>query len=272
MNAYVACLDCKKGKIEDPEEQITTSFAFEHGDHNLRLVPEADFLSDFLEKGFIDVDRPDAKPIKLHMRGEAPKEAQPMPFGAPGVAVRATTRTVPEIYRRRGFRPAVHSDLMVSTIIEQPIRMRPTWDETFLQVARVLALRGTCSRKQVGAVLVFENRIISTGYNGAPAGLPHCRHENVAKGQRDPDMEGSHCARAEHAERNAIIFAGREARGGTMYVTCSPCLACCRMMVTAGIARIVYGESYRADWRVEELCGQAGIDLRYHESGAGGGA
>jgi dCMP deaminase len=133
--------------------------------------------------------------------------------------------------------------------------MRPSWDETFLRVAEVLAQRGTCSRLKVGAVLVKDTRIISTGYNGAPAGLRHCDHRDGG------DMEDGHCSRAEHAERNALLLSRADARGATMYVTASPCLACARMAVTVGVKRIVYAADYQPDVRVDELCAAAGIDL-----------
>ncbi len=117
--------------------------------------------------------------------------------------------------------------------------MRPSNDETLLAVARVFALRGTCSRLQVGAVLARETRVVATGWYGAPAGLPHCVH----------DWDPEHCAIAIHAERNVIGFAARFgiATGGcTLYVTHAPCRDCASVLVAAGVERVVFGTEYRS--------------------------
>lgn len=259
MSVYIVCKACQRGKyVPDNQDEYPKTFVSAHTAHEaLELVVEATFLEDYLAVGYIDVDRPGAKPIKTHFIGAKRPPVRVTPFGMPGTE---KTNGVNDLRRGLMAAPQKSSSRPVS-----PISLRPSWDDTFLDVARVLSRRGTCARKQVGAVLVKDNRIISTGYNGAPVGIPHCTHQHVPKGQKDPDMEGGHCARAEHAERNAIIFAGREARGGSMYVTCSPCLPCARMMVTAGVTRIIYSESYRCDRRVEELCVQAGIELRHQQ-------
>lgn len=115
--------------------------------------------------------------------------------------------------------------------------MRPSKDETLLRVAWVMAEQGTCSRLQVGAVIAQDTRPISTGWNGAPAGRPHCRH----------DGSELRCTVAIHAERNAIGYAAREgiATGGaTLYVTHAPCLDCASVVQAAGIVRVVYAKAY----------------------------
>lgn len=125
---------------------------------------------------------------------------------------------------------------------------RPSWDEYFMSIARIASIRGTCNRKQVGCVLVGPHRsVIATGYNGSMPGAEHC--DDVGH-----DMEHSHCVRAVHAEVNAVIAA---ARGGqttmdtTAYTTAYPCWQCFKVLVTAGVSRIVYDEAYRPDLRVE---------------------
>lgn len=118
---------------------------------------------------------------------------------------------------------------------------RPDWDSYFMALADLASLRGTCDRKQVGAVLVRDRRVIATGYNGAPAGMPSCDevgHEMVPVNGRPS------CVRTLHAESNAIDWAGREARGATIYTTAFPCYPCALRIVNAGITRVCYGEHY----------------------------
>lgn len=131
-----------------------------------------------------------------------------------------------------------------------------------MNVADAVSLRGTCSRLQVGAVVSRDGRIITTGYNGAPAGLPHCRHW-------PSDTNG--CEVAEHAERNAIAFAARYGlalEGGEMHVTHAPCLNCARMVINAGIVKLSYRVPYRLDDGVELLT-QGGVEVvEYHGDSA----
>lgn len=118
---------------------------------------------------------------------------------------------------------------------------RPDWDSYFLALADLAATRGTCDRKKVGAVLVKDRRVLSTGYNGAPAGMPSCDevgHELVVVGERPS------CVRTLHAESNALDWAGREARGATIYTTAFPCYPCTLRIVNAGVRRVCYGEHY----------------------------
>ncbi len=126
--------------------------------------------------------------------------------------------------------------------------MRPGWDEYFLQIAAAVATRADCTRRQIGAVIVKDHRIVSTGYNGAPAGMPGClsgacprgklSHEEIAPGSSYDTGAGS-CISV-HAEQNAIIY-GDYARmvEGAIYITDSPCDGCMRMIFGAGISRII---------------------------------
>ena len=133
---------------------------------------------------------------------------------------------------------------------------RVSWDEYFMNIAREAARRSTCDRKHVGAVIVRERTILSTGYNGSVRGLPHC--DDVGH-----QMEDGHCVRTIHAETNAIIQA---AKNGTriaeaeIYVTASPCWPCFKTIANAGIVRIVFGEFYR-DERIFEASRDLGIEL-----------
>ncbi len=117
---------------------------------------------------------------------------------------------------------------------------RPSWDDYFMGITCQVARRSTCDRARVGAVVVKDRRILTTGYNGAPAGLPHCDDVGHL-------MIGGHCVRTLHAEQNAIIQAalhGVSVAGGTMYVTHQPCLTCAKMIINAGIRRVVYAGQY----------------------------
>jgi dCMP deaminase len=127
--------------------------------------------------------------------------------------------------------------------------MRPDWDIYFMQIAQVVATRSTCDRAHVGAVLVKDKRILSTGFNGSGIGLPHCDEIGHL-------MVDGHCVRTVHAEANAIIQAalhGVSTKGATCYVNYFPCLLCTKMLINAGIIRIVYDEEYRIDDNALEM-------------------
>lgn len=143
----------------------------------------------------------------------------------------------------------------------EPDRKRPSWDDYFMDITRQVAKRSTCDRARVGAVIVKDRRILTTGYNGSPAGLPHCDEVGHL-------MIDGHCVRALHAEQNAIIQAalhGVSVRGSTIYVTHQPCLTCAKMIINAGVIRVVYAGQYPDDNSVAFLA-QAGVALQRHEA------
>jgi dCMP deaminase len=127
-------------------------------------------------------------------------------------------------------------------------KMRPSWDKYFMDIAAMAATRSTCLRRQVGAVIARDKRILATGYNGAPAGLRHCseigclrERLKVASGQRHE------LCRAIHAEQNAIIQAassGVSLKDAVMYTTHHPCVLCSKIIINAGIKRVVYAQGY----------------------------
>jgi len=137
------------------------------------------------------------------------------------------------------------------------VEKRPSWDEYFMMMAKdVVAKRATCPRRQVGAVLVRDKRIITTGYNGSPSGMPHCTEVGCR-------LHEGHCIRAIHAEQNAIVQAalyGVSTRGATCYVTAAPCVTCANLLVAAGIVRVVYGEEY-TNRLGEQVLLEAGVKL-----------
>ena len=155
-------------------------------------------------------------------------------------------------------------------------KARPSFDQTFMDIAGIVAKRGTCPRLQVGSVIAVDNRIIATGYNGSPSGLPHCteigclltRGEKAClfcKGTGKYGYDNSYpchhcqgtgkvaeggCKRTTHAEANALIQCakmGSSPVGGIMYITHRPCVACAGLIITAGIAGICWGGEYRSD-------------------------
>lgn len=130
----------------------------------------------------------------------------------------------------------------------QCVQQRPSWDEYFLDIATLVAKRSTCMRRQVGAVIVKDKRILTTGYNGAPSGLEHCEKTGCIREQmKIPSGQRHELCRALHAEMNAILQAaqyGISLEGSMIYCTNQPCIICAKMIINAGITRIVVISSY----------------------------
>lgn len=143
--------------------------------------------------------------------------------------------------------------------------MRPSWDSYFMDITRVVGTRSTCLRRQVGALLVREKRILSSGYNGAPRNLAHCDQVGcmreklgIASGQRQELCRGL------HAEQNAIVHAayhGISINEATLYVTHQPCITCAKMIINAGIARVIFDGPYPDEFS-SGLLAEAGIELQ----------
>ena len=136
---------------------------------------------------------------------------------------------------------------------------RVSWHEYFMGIARVVATRSTCDRKNVGAVIVRDRTILSTGYNGSIRGMPHCDEAGHM-------MEGGHCVATIHAETNAILQAAKNGvriDAAEIYTTASPCWNCFKMIANSGISTIYYGEFYSDDriFRYAELAGIRLVDL-----------
>lgn len=138
---------------------------------------------------------------------------------------------------------------------------RPSWDEYFLEIAKVVAKRSTCDRSHVGAVIAKNKVILSTGYNGAPRGLPHC--DDVGH-----EIVDGHCIRTAHAEANAIAQAaknGASIEGASLYLTISPCYDCFKMIVNAGIKEVIYDSFYMSRYNASKavltLAKKAGVKI-----------
>ncbi len=141
---------------------------------------------------------------------------------------------------------------------------RPSWDEYFLSIAQLVSSRSTCLRRKVGAVIVKNQRILATGYNGAPAGLKHCAEVGCLRDRLGIQSgERQELCRGIHAEQNALVQAatsGVDIRGSTLYCTNQPCILCTKLLIGAGITRVVVAEGY-PDNLARDLLEEAGIPL-----------
>ncbi|MDR2156643.1 MAG: cytidine/deoxycytidylate deaminase family protein [Clostridiales Family XIII bacterium] len=147
---------------------------------------------------------------------------------------------------------------------------RPSWDEYFMGMAKLTAERSTCLRRQVGAVIVQDRQIVATGYNGAPKGIAHCDEKGgcLREKLKIPSGERHELCRALHAEQNAIIQAatsGQSIEGATIYITHQPCVICAKMIINAGIRKIIVADGYPDAFAVEILA-EAGLKIVMLES------
>lgn len=146
------------------------------------------------------------------------------------------------------------------------MKSRPTLDEYFMEIAKVVSSRSTCLRQKVGAVVVKDKRILTTGYNGAPSGLPHCDEIGCLRDKLGvPSGERQELCRGVHAEQNAIIQAakfGISVEGSTLYTTHCPCITCAKIIINSGVKKVVYGINY-SDKKGIELLKEAGIEVVY---------
>ncbi|MEJ2197907.1 MAG: cytidine/deoxycytidylate deaminase family protein [Desulfuromonadales bacterium] len=140
---------------------------------------------------------------------------------------------------------------------------RPSWDEYFMDITSLVARRSTCMRRQVGAVMVKEKNILATGYNGTPSGITHCDVTGCLREQLNvPSGERHELCRGLHAEQNAIIQAARHGvniSDSVLYCTNSPCIICTKMLINAGIRKVVYLQGY-SDSLSLEMLDEAGIE------------
>ncbi len=149
-------------------------------------------------------------------------------------------------------------------------KVRPSWDEYFMRIAELAATRSTCLRRQVGAVIVKDKKILTTGYNGAPSGLKHCLDIGCLRDKLSiPSGERHELCRATHAEQNAIVQAalfGVSIRDSTMYSTTQPCILCSKLIINAGIKKIVIKDSY-PDPMSRQMLKEAKIEIQIYKDG-----
>ncbi|MCM8825738.1 MAG: cytidine/deoxycytidylate deaminase family protein [Candidatus Omnitrophica bacterium] len=143
---------------------------------------------------------------------------------------------------------------------------RPEWDDYFLRIAVLVSERSTCLRRNVGALLVKEKRILATGYNGAPSGIRHCDETGCLREQlKIPPGERHELCRGLHAEQNAIIQAayhGVSIRESVLYITCHPCSVCAKMIINSGIKKVVVLEGY-PDELASIMLKEAGVSVKF---------
>lgn len=148
--------------------------------------------------------------------------------------------------------------------------VRPSWDEYFMEVSQSIAKRASCDRGRSGCVIARDNQILSTGYVGSPAGLPHCDEvgHQFKKMIHEDDSVTQHCVRTIHAEQNAICQAAKHGvalKGSTLYCRMTPCRICAMLIISCGITRVVCEKKYHAGAESEAMFKEVGIKLEYFE-------
>ncbi len=145
---------------------------------------------------------------------------------------------------------------------------RPSLDEYFMKMAHLAATRSTCLRRKVGAVIVKDKRVLSTGYNGAPKGLPHCEEVGCLRVNLEvPTGERHELCRGVHAEQNAIIQAavfGTSIKDGKIYTTNRPCVVCTKLLINANISEIIYDDDY-IDELAQEILSHSKLKARQYK-------
>lgn len=180
-----------------------------------------------------------------------------------------TMRTADYVIRNDGTLDELREkvDMMISELSDtEKSNTRPSWDDYFMGIARVVAARSNCIRRKVAAIIVVDKRIISTGYNGTPRGTRNCDEGGCPRCSESPEsgrrLDECLCS---HGEENAIVQAayhGISVKGGVLYSTCSPCLICTKMIINAGISEVVYNEEYPLADASLALLREAGVEAR----------
>ncbi len=145
-----------------------------------------------------------------------------------------------------------------------PTAKRPDWQTYFMEIAELVATRSTCLRRKVGALIVKDNRILTTGYNGTPTGIRHCLDRGCLRDELGiPSGQRHELCRGMHAEQNAIVQAAYHGvciESGEIYCTNQPCIICAKMIINAGIKKIIIGNSY-PDELASEMLDEAGLKV-----------
>jgi dCMP deaminase len=151
------------------------------------------------------------------------------------------------------------------------VNIRPSWDEYFMRMAELASTRSTCLRRQVGAVIVKDKKILATGYNGAPSGLKHCLDIGCLREKlKIPSGERHELCRATHAEQNAIVQAalfGVSIKDSIMYSTTQPCILCTKLIINAGIKKLVIKDSY-PDLMSMQMLKEAKVKIQVYDIGS----
>lgn len=148
--------------------------------------------------------------------------------------------------------------------------MRPSWDEYFMSIVELVKTRSTCLRRQVGALVVKDKRILASGYNGAPVGCKHCEEVGCLRDKLNiPSGQRHELCRATHAEQNAIAqaaYSGTSIKDAALYVTNQPCVLCAKLAINSGITKIIFKGDYPDNLSME-LLQEAGVRVIKYDSG-----
>jgi len=140
--------------------------------------------------------------------------------------------------------------------------LRPSWDDYYMEMVDVIKKRSTCLRRQVGAIIVKDKRIISTGYNGSPMNTKHCEEVGCLRDElKIPSGERHELCRAIHAEQNALVqaaYSGTSVKDAVMYITTQPCSLCAKMLINAGISKVIFRGEY-PDEMAMDMLKEAGV-------------
>jgi len=148
--------------------------------------------------------------------------------------------------------------------MQKPASKRPDWKTYFMEIAELVATRSTCIRRKVGALIVKDNRILTTGYNGTPTGIRHCLDRGCLRDELNiPSGQRHELCRGMHAEQNAIVQAashGVSIESGEIYCTNQPCIICAKMIINAGLKKVIIGNAY-PDELATEMFAEAGLKV-----------
>ena len=148
--------------------------------------------------------------------------------------------------------------------MQKPASKRPDWKTYFMEIAELVATRSTCIRRKVGALIVKDNRILTTGYNGTPTGIRHCLDRGCLRDELNiPSGQRHELCRGMHAEQNAIVQAashGVSIESGEIYCTNQPCIICAKMIINAGLKKVIVGNAY-PDELATEMFAEAGLKV-----------
>lgn len=177
-----------------------------------------------------------------------------------------TAKLSDAVVKNEGNLDDLYCDLRQTVASFSRLMKRPSFDEYFMEIARVVSLRGNCVKRKVGAVIVREKRIISTGYNGTPRGAKNCYEGGCKRcNALAPSGEDLGTCICSHAEENSIVQAayhGVSTKGATIYTTFSPCIMCSKMIINSGISEVVYSQAYSIEEEPLALLKEAGVAVR----------
>lgn len=151
-------------------------------------------------------------------------------------------------------------NMITESNVDDQSRIRPSWDQYFMEIARLTARRSNCMKRRVGCVIVLNNNVIATGYNGTPRGMVNCNDGGCERCNKN--ISGLDLCVCLHAEENALLEVGRDkANGATLYCTTCPCVSCAKKIIQCGIKVVMFSENYHTDEKVKKLFDEGGVNV-----------